>query len=77
LASGIVNADVIAAARKRKMKVHVWTVNTADNMSYFINLGVHNIITDHPAKLAAVIDQRAALNEVEKLLMAVADMLKR
>jgi glycerophosphoryl diester phosphodiesterase len=77
LASGIVNADVIAAARKRNKKVHVWTVNTADNMSYFINLGVDNIITDYPAKLAAVIDQRAALNEIEKLLMAVADMLKR
>ena len=77
LAAGIVNADVVAAARKRKMDVHVWTVNRPGDMSYFINLGVDNIITDYPAKLVAVIDERAALNDVEKLLLVAADLLKR
>jgi glycerophosphoryl diester phosphodiesterase len=77
LASGMVNADVVAAARKRKMDVHVWTVNRPDDMSYFINLGVDNIITDYPAKLVAVIDERGALNDVEKFLLVAADMLKR
>jgi glycerophosphoryl diester phosphodiesterase len=77
LASGIVNADVVAAARKRKMEVHVWTVNRPDGMSYFINLGVDNIITDYPAKLVAVINERASLNDVEKFLLVAADMLKR
>jgi len=77
LAAGMVNADVVAAARKRKMGVHVWTVNRPDGMSYFINLGVDNIITDYPAKLVAVINERAALNDVEKLLLAAADILKR
>ena len=77
LASGMVNADVIAAARKRKMEVHVWTVNRPDGMSYFINLGVDNIITDYPVKLAAVISERATLNDVEKFLLVAADMLKR
>ncbi|CAB1058801.1 Glycerophosphoryl diester phosphodiesterase (EC [Olavius sp. associated proteobacterium Delta 1] len=77
LASGMVNADVIAAARKRKMEVHVWTVNRPDGMSYFINLGVDNIITDYPAKLAAVINERATLNDVDKFLLVAADMLKR
>jgi glycerophosphoryl diester phosphodiesterase len=77
LASGMVNADVIAAVRKRKMGVHVWTVNRPGGMSYFINLGVDNIITDYPAKLAAVIKERAALNDVEKFLLVAADMLKR
>jgi len=76
LASGMVNADVVAAARKRKMEVHVWTVNRPDRMSYFINLGVDNIITDYPAKLVAVIEERAALNDVEKFLLVAADMLK-
>ena len=46
-------------------------------MSYFINLGVDNIITDYPAKLVAVIKERAALTEVEKILLVAADMLKR
>ena len=77
LASGIVTADVIAAARKGKKEVHVWTVNRPDNMSYFINLGVDNIITDYPAKLVAVINERASLNDVEKFLLVAADMLKR
>jgi glycerophosphoryl diester phosphodiesterase len=77
LASGMVNADVVAAARKRKMDVHVWTVNRPDGMSYFINLGVDNIITDYPAKLVAVIKERAALNDAEKFLLVAADLLKR
>jgi len=76
LAAGMVNADVLAAARKRKMEVHVWTVNRPDRMSYFINLGVDNIISDYPAKLVAVIKERAALNDVEKFLLVAADMLR-
>ena len=77
LAAGIVNADVIGAARKRNMQVHVWTVNRPAGMSHFINLGVDNIITDYPAKLAAVIQAREALSDVEKFLLVAADMLKR
>jgi len=77
LASGMVNADVVAAARKRKMEVHVWTVNRPGGMSYFINMGVDNIITDYPAKLVAVINARASLNDVEKFLLVAADLLKR
>ena len=43
----------------------------------FINMGVDNIITDYPVKLAALIKERAALNDVEKFLLAAAEMLKR
>ena len=77
LNSGMVTADVVAGARKRKREVHVWTINTTDNMSYFINLGVDNIITDYPAKLVALINERDSLSDIEKLLLAAADMLKR
>jgi len=77
LNSGMVTADVVAAARKRKREVHVWTINTTDNMSYFINLGVDNIITDYPAKLVALINDRDSLSDIEKLLLVAADMLKR
>jgi len=77
LAAGIVNPDVIGAARNRNMKIHVWTVNRPARMSHFINLGVDNIITDYPARLAAVIHARDALNDVEKFLLVAADMLKR
>ena len=77
LNSGMVTADLVAGARKRKREVHVWTINTTDNMSYFINLGVDNIITDYPAKLVALINERDSLNDTEKLLLVAADMLKR
>ncbi|CAB1082320.1 Glycerophosphoryl diester phosphodiesterase (EC [Olavius algarvensis Delta 1 endosymbiont] len=77
LAAGIVNPDVIGAARKRNMKIHVWTVNRPARMSHFINLGADNIITDYPVRLAAVIDARDALSDVEKFLLVAADMLKR
>ncbi len=77
LNSGMVTADVVAGARKRKREVHVWTINTTDNMSYFINLGVDNIITDYPAKLVALINERDSLSDIEKLLLVSADMLKR
>jgi glycerophosphoryl diester phosphodiesterase len=77
LNSGMVTADVVAGARKRKIEVHAWTINTADNMSYFINLGVDNIITDYPAKLVSLINERDSLSDIEKLLLVAADMLKR
>ena len=76
LSSRIVNADVIAAARKRQKEVHVWTVNQPAAMNYFINLGVDNIITDYPAELVSIIDMRASLNDVEKFLLAAADLIK-
>jgi glycerophosphoryl diester phosphodiesterase len=77
LASGIVTPDVIAAARRRNKEVHVWTVNRPDSMSYYINMGVDNIITDYPAKLISVIRARDELTDVEKFLLAAADLLKR
>jgi len=77
LAAGIVNPDVIGAAKKRNMKIHVWTVNRPARMSHMINLGVDNIITDYPARLLAVIQARDALSDVEKFLLVAADMLKR
>jgi glycerophosphoryl diester phosphodiesterase len=76
LSARLVNADVIAAARKRQKEVHVWTVNQPVAMTYFINLGVDNIITDYPAKLVSVIDMRASLDDIEKFLLAAGGMLR-
>jgi glycerophosphoryl diester phosphodiesterase len=77
LASGIVTADVVAAAKNRKKEVHVWTINSPDQMTYFIGLGVDNIITDYPAKLVALNKQRESLSDVEKLLLVLANMIKK
>jgi glycerophosphoryl diester phosphodiesterase len=77
LAASMVTADVVAAAAKRKKEVHVWTINSPARMSYFIDLGVDNIITDYPARLVALIKERESYSDIEKLLLATANMLKR
>jgi len=77
LASSMVTADVVAAAGKSKKEVHVWTINSPAKMSYYIDLGVDNIITDYPARLVEMIKERETYSDVEKLLLATANMLKR
>jgi hypothetical protein len=46
-------------------------------MSALIDLGVDNITTNDPARLRAVIDERAALSDAEKLLLAFGNWLRR
>jgi len=77
LASNMVTADVVAASKKRKKEIHVWTINSQDQMTHYIGLGVDNIITDYPAKLVALNAERNSLSDVEKLILAAANILKR
>lgn len=51
----VATADFIAAAHRRELKVHVWTVNEAARMKELIGIGVDGIITDHPDRLAALV----------------------
>lgn len=44
----LVTADLMRAAQQRGKEVHVWTVNDPKRMTMFIEIGVHNIITDVP-----------------------------
>lgn len=39
------------------MKANVWTVNDADNMKYFINMGVDYITTNEPTLLQALVSK--------------------
>lgn len=43
--------DLIAAARQRGLKVHVWTVDEPADMREVLRLGVDGIITDYPGPL--------------------------
>jgi glycerophosphoryl diester phosphodiesterase len=47
--------------------VHVWTVNDPEVMLRMIERGVDNIITDDPALLARVIQERRSLSRPELL----------
>lgn len=47
----IATGDVVAAARRRNLKLHVFTVNDEQRMRELIRVGVDGIITDRPDRL--------------------------
>jgi glycerophosphoryl diester phosphodiesterase len=51
----------IEKAHKKKIKIHVWTINEKKDMERLIKLGVDGIITDHPDLLNEVINKRLAI----------------
>ena len=75
--SSLVTPRLIDSARKRDREVHVWTVNDHRRMGFFIDLGVSNIITDDPDVLVAMLNARAALSDVERLLLKFTTWLER
>jgi glycerophosphoryl diester phosphodiesterase len=56
----LVTARLVEHARAHGVHVHVWTVNEPDEMERLLDLGVHGLVTDHPARLAEVVAKRAA-----------------
>lgn len=45
----------VAAAHKQGLEVNVWTVDSDEDMRYFIDLGVDYITTNYPEKLQAML----------------------
>ncbi|WP_440994952.1 glycerophosphodiester phosphodiesterase family protein [Arhodomonas sp. SL1] len=66
----------VAAARRHGHELHVWTVNRRREMSRFIDMGVDNIITDRPDVLVALLEERAALSDAERLLIKLRNWLR-
>ena len=60
-------ASLVRRAHAAGKDVHVWTVNQPEVMLRMIERGVDNIITDEPALLARVIDERKDLGTLELL----------
>jgi glycerophosphoryl diester phosphodiesterase len=54
----IVTPETIAAAHARGLEVHVWTINDEAEMERLLDLGVDGLITDLPARAAAVLRRR-------------------
>ena len=60
-------SSLVRRAHAAGKDVHVWTVNQPEVMLRMIERGVDNIITDDPALLARVIDERKTLGTLELL----------
>ena len=56
----LVDPRFVDAAHRRGMQVHVWTIDDADEMRRLLDLGVDGIMTDRPAVLRDVLEERSA-----------------
>ncbi len=54
----IVDERFVAAAHRRGMQVHLWTIDDEAEMRRLLDLGVDGIMTDVPAVLRAVLEDR-------------------
>ncbi|OLF14923.1 glycerophosphodiester phosphodiesterase family protein [Actinophytocola xanthii] len=54
----VTDERLVAAARRRGIEVHVWTVDEADQMNRLIDLGVDGLMTDRPGVLRDVLRAR-------------------
>ncbi len=54
----LVDARFVAAAHRRQLPVHVWTIDDRAEMERLLDLGVDGIMTDRPAELKAVLVER-------------------
>ena len=55
----LVTPESVAAAHALGLEVHVWTINDEAEMERLLDLGVDGIMTDFPARAAAVLRRRA------------------
>lgn len=56
----IVTRRLVPRAHRDGLGVHVWTVNRADRMRRLLDLGVDGLLSDVPARVRRVVDERAA-----------------
>jgi glycerophosphoryl diester phosphodiesterase len=56
----VVSPRTVAAAHRRGLHVHVWTIDEPDEMHRLLDLGVDGIMTDRPQRLKDVLAARGA-----------------
>ncbi|MFD2189825.1 glycerophosphodiester phosphodiesterase family protein [Pistricoccus aurantiacus] len=71
-----INRREVALARRLGYELHAWTTNSPGRMSALIDLGVDNIITDRPATLAELLEERRQLSDGELLLLKIHNWLR-
>jgi glycerophosphoryl diester phosphodiesterase len=54
----LVDERFLAAAHARDLQVHVWTVDTEEETTAMLDLGVDGVMTDRPAMLKELLEKR-------------------
>jgi glycerophosphoryl diester phosphodiesterase len=54
----LITAESVAAAHRRGVEMHAWTINDPAEMRALLELGVDGIISDYPARLIEVVRSR-------------------
>lgn len=54
----VVDRRFVRAAHRRELQVHVWTIDDPDEMNRLLDLGVDGLMTDRPAVLKQVLQDR-------------------
>jgi len=54
----LVDERFLAAAHARGLQVHVWTVDTSEEATTMLDLGVDGVMTDRPAMLRELLEKR-------------------
>lgn len=56
----LVTEALLAHSHTHGIQVHVWTINDEETMNALLDLGVDGIVSDHPERLADLIERRRA-----------------
>jgi glycerophosphoryl diester phosphodiesterase len=75
--AGYITREMVERLHAAGKPVHVWTVNDREGMLDMIDLGVDNILTDDPALLVSVLEERRNLSNAEKILLQFHSWLGR
>jgi glycerophosphoryl diester phosphodiesterase len=65
----VVSTRLLRAAEAAGKQVYAWTVNDPMAMSRLISMGIDGLITDEPALATRVLEQRAELGTLERLML--------
>ena len=68
----LATAPFVRSAHRSGKQVFAWTVNDPLQASQLIGLGVDGIITDNPAMVREVLDERREMTTLEKVMLSLA-----